>query len=317
MAGITVIICCFNSSSRLKPTLLHLARQVCPLECELIVVDNNSSDDTAEFALAEWRRLGEPFPIRIVSELTPGLANARRTGAQSASYDILCFCDDDNWLSEDYLRIAFEVMSSDQRIGVLAGQNVATSDDDLPNWFYSYYRAFACGVLSLESGDVTRRLEVWGAGMVLRKSVFLSLIQSGFRNLVTGREGSNLMSGEDTEICFWHVLVGYKLWYDRRLRLRHFMPRERLSEAYAAKLIQGQKSSGKKLKVYKQLVQGMSQKRLTVLSAAAVIRTLLRMIGRNLPASSRVGRLSEEYYLFRRIRASQKRFATQKDVLGK
>ncbi|MBK6904811.1 MAG: glycosyltransferase [Saprospirales bacterium] len=60
--GVSVVVCCYNSSARLPATLEHLAHQSLPagLPVEVIVVDNNSKDRTAETALGEWERLGNP-----------------------------------------------------------------------------------------------------------------------------------------------------------------------------------------------------------------------------------------------------------------
>lgn len=50
--GFSVIICCYNAVTRLKPTLEHIAGLKVPdgWAAELIIVDNNSSDDTTAYA---------------------------------------------------------------------------------------------------------------------------------------------------------------------------------------------------------------------------------------------------------------------------
>lgn len=274
--GISVVVCCYNSSLRLPRTLKHLADQKVRsnVNCEVIVVDNNSCDSTAHAAKAEWLRLGEPYPLTVVSEDNPGLSNARKKGIQTARYEYICFCDDDNWLCDTYLETAIVVMDSNPSIGVLAGQGVAVSDIVIPNWFYTYYRSFACGVLDLESGDVTKRQEVWGAGMVIRRSVYLDLRKAGFQHLSLDREGEKLTSGGDTEICYWHILVGYKLWYDERLVFEHYMPSSRLSKDYLRSLQAGGRESGGKLRIYPKMIKGATQRRSLTDIAKAIVRVV-------------------------------------------
>jgi cellulose synthase/poly-beta-1,6-N-acetylglucosamine synthase-like glycosyltransferase len=54
--GVSVVICCYNSSQRLPQTLGHLLAQECEVDLpwEVIVVDNASTDGTAEVARSVW-----------------------------------------------------------------------------------------------------------------------------------------------------------------------------------------------------------------------------------------------------------------------
>jgi glycosyltransferase involved in cell wall biosynthesis len=251
---ITVVVCCYNSANRIELVLKHLSKQkIENLNCEIILVDNNCSDNTVEVALAEWTLLGSPFPLIIVKEIIPGLSNARKKGIFSANGEIIVFCDDDNWLNQDYFQIAYDIMSANLSIGVLAGESRATANIEIPTWFYSYYSNFACGVLDINSGDVSSRLWVWGAGMVLRKSVLINLY-ARFKHYSNGRTEESLESGEDVEICYWHILADKLLWYDDRLKLKHYMPNKRLDIEIAKKQFDAQLQSAKKLEKITKLV---------------------------------------------------------------
>src|SRR5262249_11931937 len=79
-------------------------------------------------------------------------------------------------------------------------------------------------------GDVTESNgSLWGAGLSIRRHAYLELFDRGFRPLLTGRAGRQLTTGEDVELCFAFRLAGWRIWYDPRLRMQHFMPRNRLS----------------------------------------------------------------------------------------
>src|SRR6185437_15848637 len=111
--GISVIICCFNSAKRLAPTLEHLYKQKnIPLSSwEVIVVNNCSTDDTAPVAAQIWDSFPSHKPdFRVVDEQTPGLSSARQRGIDESRYGFVVFCDDDNWLDENYLSIALNIM---------------------------------------------------------------------------------------------------------------------------------------------------------------------------------------------------------------
>src|SRR6188768_949594 len=102
LKGISIVVCCYNSSERLGRTLDFIFKQSFDHPWELIIIDNASSDNT--FLVAENYKKSKPanIPFVIAKELRPGLKNAREKGFALSSYDYILFVDDDNWLSENY-----------------------------------------------------------------------------------------------------------------------------------------------------------------------------------------------------------------------
>src|SRR5204862_1563308 len=96
---------------------------------EVIVIDNNSNDNTDLVAQRTWERLGSPLEFRVIREPRPGKTHAQRTGLTEAKNEIIVFCDDDNWLSPDYLTVAKEIFS-DLRIGGGSGQAEQVSEGE-------------------------------------------------------------------------------------------------------------------------------------------------------------------------------------------
>jgi hypothetical protein len=72
-------------------------------------------------------------------------------------------------------------------------------------------------------------------------------IYSLFSHKLTGRKGQDLSSGEDVEICLWHILSGYKLWYASELSIKHYMSNFRLDSKMAVKQFKEQLQSSKLL----------------------------------------------------------------------
>ena len=69
--------------ARLPVTLRHLAAQESGrLLWEAVIVDNNSSDETAEVARQEWQRLGAAVELSVISEPRPGLSMALKAGLE-------------------------------------------------------------------------------------------------------------------------------------------------------------------------------------------------------------------------------------------
>jgi len=184
-----------------------------------------------------------------------GLANARIKGVVTATYDYIIFCDDDNWLYNDYVSRSYEIMESNNKIGVLGGRGIAVSDEELPFWFNSFQVAYAVGPQTLHSGYIKADSAVWGAGMVIRKYVYKKIIDAGFELLNSDRKGNLLSSGGDTEINRLYQLAGFKIYYDERLVFKHFIEKKRLTRNYYARLLAGFNEGGKKIALYNSIIR--------------------------------------------------------------
>lgn len=237
MNGLTIALCCYNSADRLQPTLTHIAYQQVDqgLQLEILIINNASTDNTATRAVALWTALHSKFSFRIIDELRPGLSHARQRAIQEAANELILFCDDDNWLAPDYVQQAYSLMMEDAAIGVLGGCGFEVPEVDVPAWFKKYKSSYALGPQAVKEGYMGDENNIYGACMVLRRSVLMKLFELGFESLLTGRKGESLTSGEDIEMCIWHRMVGYKIYYSEALTFKHFIPKSRLTESYFLK----------------------------------------------------------------------------------
>jgi len=240
--GVSIVICCYNSSELLPVTLRHIINQKVPddIPWEIIIVDNASTDNTSEIAKNIWENHNCLAPFKIVKESEPGLSAARLKGFNTAKYDFIVLCDDDNWLHEDYVKNVYDIMLSNSLIGVLGGQSKAEFNVLKPKWFDDWKDSYAIGTQDSNDGDLTfTRGYVWGASMCVRKKAWDHLSSTGFKSKLTDRKGNTLSSGGDTEICFALRNEGWKIWYDHRLKFKHFISEKRLNWNYLKKLFRG------------------------------------------------------------------------------
>jgi glycosyltransferase involved in cell wall biosynthesis len=254
--GISVIICCYNSSTRLPKTLWYLAKQEVPHDIlwEIIVVDNASTDCTYQIAQAEWHKFKQHnIPFNIVKEHRPGKVNALKAGVKKASFKYIIICDDDNWLNNDYVARGFHTINTNSNIGAVGGQSTASIDGPVPEWFSEYAYAYAVGKQNEISADVTFKNYLWGAGMIFRKSAYWQAYQYQ-ESLLIGPCLSQLTRGEDVEFCMRLVLLGYKLFYDEQLVFKHFMPANRLTEEYRKALLTSSPYEIRILNLYRQQI---------------------------------------------------------------
>ena len=242
MTGVCVIVCCYNSSKRLPETIRHLAKQkVDPtILWEVIIVNNNSSDNTSEVALKEWNKYNSVVPFSIIDEARPGLSFAREAGIVSSKYNYLVFCDDDNWLFEDYVNHVFKIMNSNSTIGMLGGIGYPVTDSENSELLHKFSGDFATGPQGTSGNSLDDITEskgyVYGAGAALRKDALLEVKKREINYLLTDRIGNNLASGGDVELAFYLRLLKYKIFYSDSLKFYHFLPKNRITWTYIKRL---------------------------------------------------------------------------------
>lgn len=268
MNGISVIVCCYNSALRLPLTLGYLSKQKTEknLSWEIIIVNNNSKDNTVETAKSSWQSFANGKELQIIDEYKPGLSFAREAGVKAALYDIIIFCDDDNLLAENYLQRSYNLVkrTKNEKYGIWGGKIEACFDNDtiVPEWFEKEKANYVVGEQGSKSGDISSRGYVWGAGMVILKNVFFKVTDHNIPLLLTGRKENVLLAGDDSEICLRSLILGYKLYYDDSLTLKHYIPEYKLSLAYNEGLKKGFFTSGNVLNKYAIFVHYVSSRTL-------------------------------------------------------
>jgi glycosyltransferase involved in cell wall biosynthesis len=240
--GVSIVVCCHNSARLLPETLGRLAAQqfTRPLpSCEVVVVDNASTDQTSKVARESWPP-DCPIPLRVVAETQLGLTSARLRGIVEAKYELVCFVDDDNRVSSDWLETIHILASEHDEVGAFGGQIEGIPERTLPAWFEQFKNYYAVGQQGDEAGDVTdSRGYLWGAGLCLRKRAWQMLTANQFSFLLSDRKGQALSSGGDAELCYALRLAGWRLWYEPRLRMQHFLPDSRLQWGYLRRVSRG------------------------------------------------------------------------------
>ena len=230
---ISVVVCTYNRSQSLRKTLDSLADQLLPAESpwELIVVDNNSKDDTAE-VVSKFSRTSS-LSVRYVFEMNQGLSHARNTGVRAARGDIIAFTDDDVTVDPRWL---FELQKTFTEFdcACVAGRIVPVWNGQKPSWLkLEGPQALRSGtVVSFDLGDEPCEVNTVppvGANMAFKRTVFENY--GSFRSDL-GKRGNDPMLGEEVEFCARLSHAGDKLVYAPAAVVYHPVPQERLKKRY-------------------------------------------------------------------------------------
>jgi glycosyltransferase involved in cell wall biosynthesis len=244
--AISIIVCCYNSALRL-PKTLHYLRNQSGMEnffWEIIIVDNNSTDETDKIAkavLSEFCSI-PGFSYTIIFEREPGLSQARKAGVKSAKYEALLFCDDDNWLDRHYLSSCIQLLNTHRDLSILgSGNSIAVSDIPMPSWFLDFGSILACRQLKeLQIGrNITDDVYAFGAGMAVRKKLYINYLDLCSKEpirLKLDRQKYVLLSGGDTDLNLFAFAQRTGVGLFPQLRLEHYMPPSRVSKDYLINL---------------------------------------------------------------------------------
>src|SRR5262249_49773393 len=118
---VSVVLCSYNGKRYIGESLSALEYLDYP-NYEVIVVDDGSTDTTAEIAARH--------PVRLIRTENRGLSAARNTGLNAATGDIIAYIDDDAFPDRDWLkRLALAFLDAEY-VGV-GGPNISPPGDPL------------------------------------------------------------------------------------------------------------------------------------------------------------------------------------------
>ena len=234
----TVAIPTYNGEDRIGVVLERLRSQVDTqsLNWEIIVVDNNSSDNTAQVVYNCQQNWQFPFKLIYVFEARQGLAFARQRAIKEAHGEFIGFLDDDNLPRKDWVKEAYKFGKNNPDTGAYSGHIHAHFEIQPPASFKPIFQFLAIR----EHGDQARLFEPAklqlppGAGLVIRRQAWQESVPN--TPLVVGNVGSVLARGDDYEPLLYMHKAGWKIWYNPSMHIAHQIPHWRLEREYLLSL---------------------------------------------------------------------------------
>lgn len=232
MTKITVILCTFNRCKDLAKALASVSGSVIPagIEWEVLVVDNNSTDQTHE-VVEEFCRL-QPGRFRYMFEPQPGKSCALNAGIRESRGHILAFMDDDVTVEPTWLQNLTENLDTQEWAGA-GGRTLIAQPVSPPAWVAldgPYGMGGLLGAL-FDRGDKPCELHEapFGTNMAFRKDLFQK--HGGFRTDLGPRPGRQIRN-EDTEFGRRLIAGGERLRYEPHAVVYHPVSEQRLRKEY-------------------------------------------------------------------------------------
>ena len=227
----SVVICTYNRAASVGVVIDDLAAQtgLGQRRCEVLVIDNNSTDGTR--AVVEARQGKSACPIRYTLEPKQGKSHALNRGIAEARGSILAFTDDDVRIPPSWLAALLEPFDDPACMGV-AGAVLPQWTTPRPSWISDIepYRMMGAIVQYWQgSRPGPASASPIGANCAWRREVFS---RHGTYRTDLGPGGESAPLGEDTEFGLRVMSRGERVWYQPAALLHHPVVPERLTPRY-------------------------------------------------------------------------------------
>jgi len=223
---LSVIIATFNRSAVLKQTLASLESMTVPssVRWELLVADNNSSDDTR----AVVQEFGQHalMEVRYLFVAQQGKSFALNAAIQQARGEIIAFTDDDVTFDPKWL-INLKRGLDEWGCMAVGGKIIPVWNGPLPSWFQWEGQQ---AVVHLDLGERPKELNfAIGANAAFRREAFEKY---GLFETKVGVSAESAASYEDDEFGHRLIRAGEKIMYVPEAIVYHPVAPHRLTKAY-------------------------------------------------------------------------------------
>lgn len=235
---LSIVICSYNRASYIADALDSLFNQTTSYEhYEVIVVDNNSTDDT-EAVYTKWREAHLDGNFCYTTEKKQGASYARNNGASLAKGKWICFMDDDAIATKQFTAQIIKHIKHHPNIVGFGGKIIPKYIPSEPKWM-SYYVSSLVGNFDyapvpcpFENGKYP--LE---SNMIVKKEVFDQV--GGFNTALPGVVGTVRIGGEGKELFFKIMALGHTIYYDPTIVVYHVVEVKKLTPEYMYRVASG------------------------------------------------------------------------------
>lgn len=228
--NISIVVCTWNWAEMLARCLSSLTQLEIPSDVtwEVIVVDNNSTDSTAQVI----KDFSKKLPLRDFFEKRQGISFARNRALLEAKGDLIIQIDTDALAEKGLLKAYWEASQRWPEARYFGGAIEPLFESQPEPWVLSNLHLLEGAILIRNLGEHERRLasheQAFGANLAYRASVFEG------KNFKTnlGHIGQERLFGEETEVLEGiKAKGGFGVWVPQA-KVKHFVPDSRVTKKY-------------------------------------------------------------------------------------
>jgi glycosyltransferase involved in cell wall biosynthesis len=228
----SIVVPTFNRAADLRSTLASLATLSTASPWEVIVVDNNSTDDTRSVVTGAQDRF--PVELRYLFEREQGRSAALNAGIRAARGEILATTDDDVQVEPDWLDRAGEALDT-LDCHYVGGKVLPVWPSARPDWIPNHGGKQWAVIALLDYGPDTipfftlaHRVPI-GVNMAFRRGAF---DRAGLWDNRVGRRKGTLLGQEVREWMQRARAAGLRGYYAPAMVVHHVIQPDRLKRRY-------------------------------------------------------------------------------------
>jgi len=193
----SIVIPAYNTENTISNLIEACLNQ--SVKSEIVVVDDGSTDDTADII--------KKYPVKYIYQDNSGPAAARNAGWKAASGEIICFTDSDCIPEKDWIRKMVDKYHLDDVGGVGGSYDIANKESVLAECIHEEI--------------VQRHKKATG------ETDYLGSFNVSYRRRVLEEVGGfnksfKHASGEDNDLSYRVKKAGYKLIFDKNIEVAHY-----------------------------------------------------------------------------------------------
>ncbi|MEP7147056.1 MAG: glycosyltransferase, partial [bacterium] len=240
--GISIVLNYQNTSYfLLKKALENITGQKLnkDFQWEVIVISNFIKEDVKQNLRNLWRHSNCRANLRFETQSIINYHKIKHVAKALCKFNYMIFLNETDFINQDYLRIAYKVLSQNKRAGMLGGQTELLSDVKPPGWFGINKEFYSIGKISEESGDITNKKKyLWNSGIVIRKQAFEESLKYNIQLFPENSSGFIKEIPNDPDLISNIKLSGWKILYEQRLILKKFIPVKNFTWEYLRRIYQ-------------------------------------------------------------------------------
>lgn len=228
---VSIIILTRDGIDYLKTLFENFAETVCYPNYEIIVVDNDSSDDTVEYL----KELSKTLPIKIIENKTnETFSDANNKGVSESSGEYVLLLNNDMEPIYGWLNHMMSTYLESPEIGVVGAKLIFPYREDDPTSLTTQNEGIRYTELNgflnpndgyivpynIKEGDVFENddekqqlASILGASLLIKKDLYEE---------VGGLDDGYFYNYEDIDLCFKIIEKGYKVIYNPKAKLYHY-----------------------------------------------------------------------------------------------
>jgi GT2 family glycosyltransferase/lipopolysaccharide/colanic/teichoic acid biosynthesis glycosyltransferase len=231
LIDLSVIIVNYNVKELLDQCIESIIKASLNIKTEIIIVDNNSYDGSAEYIRKKYSE--NPYIKLIESNINLGFSKANNLGVKHASGEYILILNPDTLTQEDTLDKSLKYIKSNNDVGALTCKLILPNGKldlacrrSFPTPSVAVYRILGLskifpkskifGKYNLTYLDENKTYEVdaiVGAFMLMKRELYEKL---------NGFDEDYFMYGEDLDLCYRIKKAGYKIIYYPETSIIHY-----------------------------------------------------------------------------------------------